>query len=163
MIWLASLAWAQGECPSLDAPRNTVQVAWISPVRRTVGNNRDVQVVLVDDLADWVDDNKADQTRLLQALDRVGKRGGWRARRLYKVTLFEVPSEELCRPLDDVPEGEVVDGVRACGDTERKTPCGHTVDVITGEQGLTVYSIPWRDAARWGFCVIPLQLFLEEL
>ena len=109
----------------------------------------------------WVAQTPA-QARVLQAMGYAGKRGGWRARRFYKVTLFEVPSEELCRPRSDVEEGEIVDGVRACGQAPIGQSCGLSNDTLTGQGGLPVYQIPWRDAARWGFCVVPLELYLQE-
>lgn len=165
--WLASLSLAAADAPAaqcvaLPAPGATTQVAWISPVRRSARNNQEIEVVLAEDLSAWAYANKADQTRVLQAMGYAGKRGGWRARRYYKVTLFEVPSEELCRPRADVEEGEVVDGVRSCGEAPMGQSCGLSQDKLTGQGGLPVYRIPWRDAARWGFCVVPLELYLQE-
>ncbi len=167
MSWLlTSLTLAAADSPSqcvaLPAPGSSAQVAWISPVRRGARNNQEIEVVLASDLTAWAYANKADQARVLQAMGYAGKRGGWRARRFYKVTLFEVPSEELCRPRSDVEEGEIVDGVRACGQAPIGQSCGLSNDTLTGQGGLPVYQIPWRDAARWGFCVVPLELYLQE-
>ncbi|MFT5584293.1 MAG: hypothetical protein ACI9VR_001878 [Cognaticolwellia sp.] len=169
MNWLlTSLAMAAADAPAptqcvaLPAPGSSAQVAWISPVRRGARNNQDIEVVLVTDLIAWSHANKADQTRVLQAMGYAGKRGGWRARRYYKVTLFEVPSEELCRPRSDIEEGEIVQGVRSCGEAPIGQSCGLSNDKLTGQGGLPVYQVPWRDAARWGFCVVPLELYLQE-
>lgn len=149
-------------CPTLPVPDDTVQVAWVSPVLRSARNNQEITVVLAEDLSAWSEAHAADQTRVLQALGMSGRRGGWRARRYYKVTLFEVPADELCRPLSTVPEGELSDGVRSCGKQRGRASCGLSFDTLTGEGGLPVYRIPWRDAARWGFCVVPLELYLAE-
>lgn len=149
-------------CPvqGLSTPGEALQVVWVSPVRQRVRANQAITVVRVDQLQDWVGDNAADQTRTLQALGLVGRRAGWKSRRLYKATVFEVESQQLCRPLSGWPEGEVVQGVRAC---ERSRDCGWTQDSLTGQQALEAYEIDWRDAARWGFCVVPAELYLQEL
>ncbi len=149
-------------CPAqgLSAPGSSLQVVWISPVRQRVGANQAIQVVRVDQLQSWVHSNAADQTRVLQALGLVGKRGGWRSRRLYKATVFEVDSEQLCRPLQGWPAGEVVSEVRAC---DRSRSCGWTQDSLTGQDALEAFEIDWREAARWGFCVAPAELYLQEL
>lgn len=163
MIWLLGTALAAPaacDVSDLTAPGDHVQAVWISPVRRSTRANQPVRVVLVDDLRGFVDDEKADQTRVLQALGLVGRRAGWRSNRLYKVTLFEVAGEELCRPLKGHEPGAVITGARVC---DRSRSCGWTDDHLTGERGLPTYEIPWRDAARWGFCVAPLELYVQEL
>lgn len=156
LIGLLSVALAQ-EC-SLEEPPGNVQVAWITPIRKQVRANAEIEVVRIDQLAGFVHDNKADQTRVLQALGMAGKRGGWRARRLYKVVVFETTASELCRPGDHI-EGDVIAGARACGSGRS----GCTQDKLTDAPGLEVYRLSWRDAARWGFCVVPLEVYLNEI
>lgn len=163
MIWLVGAALAAPascDVSGFTAPGESVQAVWVSPVRRRTRANQPVEVVLVEDLRDFIGSNKADQTRVLQALGLVGKRAGWRANRLYKVTIFEVAGEELCRPISGHEPGAVITGARVC---ERSRACGRTDDKLTGQPGLAVYEIPWRDAARWGFCVAPLELYVQEL
>ncbi|MCP4805885.1 MAG: hypothetical protein GY913_03590 [Proteobacteria bacterium] len=162
ILWIGAALAAPEACDvsDLSPPDAHVQAAWISPVRRRIRPNQPVEVVLVDDLRGFIDDDKADQTRVLQALGFVGRRAGWRANRLYKVTVFEVAGEELCRPIQGLEPGAVITGARVC---ERSRSCGTSTDTLTGEPGLAVYEVPWRDAARWGFCVAPLELYVNEL
>ncbi len=164
-MWLVGAALAASDGPScsvegLVTPPADVQVAWVSPVRKRVGTNRDVTVVRVEHLRDFVRAEKADQTRVLQGLGMVGKRAGWRSRRLYKVVIFEVRAEELCRPIDGIEPGAVIGGAGVC---DRSKGCGRSEDKLVGEEGLEVYEIPWRDAARSGFCVVPMEVYVQEL
>lgn len=165
MFWLGAALAASSEGPAcsvdgLVTPAEDVQVVWVSPVRKRVGANRDVTVVEVRQLRDFIAAEKADQTRVLQGLGMVGKRAGWRSRRIYKAVVFEVRAEELCRPIEGVEPGAVIGGARVC---ERSGGCGRSEDRLTGADGLEVFEIPWRDAARTGFCVVPMEVYVEEL
>jgi len=165
VIWMTAALAASGEGPScsvegLQTPDTALQVVWVSPVRKQVRSNTDVTVVTIDDLAGFIEDEKADQTRVLQGLGLVGKRAGWRSRRLYKAVIFEVRAEELCRPVEGIEPGAVIGGARVC---DRASGCGRTEDKLTGEDGLEAFEIPWRDAARSGFCVVPMEVYVEEI
>ena len=43
------------------------------------------------------------------------------------------------------------------------TGCGYSRDTGSGSRGLDVLRVRWEDAAREGFCVMPLDRFLEGL
>ncbi len=167
LLWVA-VAAGQGDdaslvCASQAPPPDRLQVAWISPVRKRVWGRTSLSVVRVAELRTFVQAQGADQARALQALGLIGRRG--RVRKLYKVTLFDVSADQLCRPVEHTPEGEDSDGLPACAGgrqvgARRATGCGTTLDTATDAQGLDLYRIPWREAARAGFCVMPLERFL---
>lgn len=168
LLWVAAV-WGQdsGEppaCPSLAPPPARLQVAWVSPVRKQVWGRRSLSVVRVAELRTFVQAQGADRVRTLQALGIIGPRGKLRKR--YKITLFDVSAEQLCRPVEHTLEGEDSDGLPACA-TGRQvgarhvTGCGTTTDTATGSPGLELYQVLWREAARAGFCVMPLERFLE--
>jgi len=150
-------------CPSLTAPPGDVQVAWVSPVRRHVRGRTVLSVVRVADLRAMIRSQGPDEPRTLQSLGLLGPRG--RTHRRWKVTIFDVQALDLCRPVEGVPEGEDADGLPACAGgrqtgASKVTGCGQTLDRATGEPGLDLFRIAWRDAARQGFCVMPLERFL---
>jgi hypothetical protein len=155
---------AELSCPSLGPPPERLQVAWISPVRKRVWGRTTLAVVRVGQLRTFVQAQGADLPRTLQALGIVGPRG--RVHKRYKITLFDVGAEQLCRPVEHTPEGEESDGLPACAGgrsvgVRRTTGCGTTTDTATDGPGLDLYELPWREAARNGFCVMPLERFLE--
>ncbi len=165
MIALVLASVLAQECAAPNPVAGSLQVAWISPVRGRASARKPLQVVRVGDLRAWVIDHEADQTRTLQALGKVKERPGWRARRRYKITLFDVNPGDLCRALDDVPVGTEVAGVAACDGARTvrgESECGWTEDRVTGERGFDTYRVSWRDASVRGFCVFPLERFLEE-
>jgi hypothetical protein len=86
--------------------------------------------------------------------------------RLYKVTIFDVASTDLCRPLDGKNENDEVAGVYACSSGGRPTNlysgCGYTTDASDGKRALDLFRVEWRDAAAEGFCVLPAQRFVEQ-
>jgi hypothetical protein len=76
-----------------------------------------------------------------------------------------VSAQQLCRPVEHTPEGEEADGLPACPDgrssgIRRDTGCGTSLDTALGVPGLQIYQLQWREAARNGFCVLPLERFL---
>lgn len=159
--------------PSLacEAPRaigDNVQVAWISPVRKTVGASAMLSVVRTADLRALVLTSQRDAAAVLRAIGLLGPRQKLRGD--YKITLFDVKAEWLCRPIPGA-EGELVGGLRRCeerhqdrdGSVQPKawTDCGYLVDVLSGKRTLDLYRLEWRSAVTWGFCVMPLQRFLE--
>lgn len=167
LLLVLGLARAQdtegAACPDLAAPPEGLQVTWISPVRRHVRARTSLSVVRVANLRSLIDAQGPDPTRTLQALGLLGPRA--EVRRRWKVTLFDVQADQLCRPVEGVPEGEYADGLPACGGgratgARRVTGCGQTLDRATGEPGLDQFQITWREASRQGFCVMPLERFL---
>jgi len=169
MAALAPLALAYEPAPGCEevaAVDEALQVAWISPVRKRARAGADLEVVRVGDLRAWIRQEGADQTRLLQALGVVGAKGGGKASREYKVTIFDVEASGICRPVLGAAAGEVIAGVAACGEEmgrlpARETGCGYSFDKLTEDRGLDTFRITWRDASAQGFCVFPLERFLE--
>lgn len=153
-------------CKALTRPPDTLQVAWISPIRDQVSGRRHLEVIRVSDLRSAARRVSANPTRLLQTVALVGKRGGGLfTPDRWKITIFDVRSSWLCRPVSGQEEGTVLEGVAACPGSQVRgnrffTGCGYTRDTLTGERGLDVYRIRWRDAVQWGFCVMPLERFL---
>jgi hypothetical protein len=173
MGWLVALllgaagALAQepssASCPCLEPPPAGLQIAWISPVRQRVRGGATLSVVRVAELRSFVQLHGADLPRTLQGLGVVGPRG--KVRKRYKITLFDVSAEQLCRPVEHTLEGEDSDGHPACSGGRQHgvrfdSGCGTTTDTATDGRGLDLYRIPWREAARGGFCVMPLERFL---
>jgi hypothetical protein len=171
ILLLAGLLAGAHACDSLSEVPDSFQVAWVSPLRQRVGSKEMIEVVRFSDLREWSDAAEPDAKRLLQHLGMV--RG--KARRKfdptdYKITIFDVRSEVLCRPIDG-GTGEK-DGLsvciqkkhRAASTTSRHgdTGCGYTMDTASKTRGMDVYRVAWRDASAYGFCVLPLSRFLEE-
>ena len=167
LLVAASLAAAQDTCGPLPVPPEAVQVAWISPLRQRAQAGTWLSVVRVADLRSWIRARQPDQERLLQAMGIWGRGGDGPFRHhRWKVTVFDVRTALLCRPVEYATEVETVDGVAACPSARQKgvrydTGCGTTHDGATGEPGFDLFRIRWRDASASGFCVLPLERFLS--
>jgi hypothetical protein len=167
---LISIATGQS-CAEVGTLPESLQVAWISPAAKTVGMNGWFEAVRVADLRAWVRDHGKDKVRLLRGVGMVGGRGGkWAAKKPYKVTIFDVKREWLCRPIEDKDPGTIQAGVTTCeagqqrglwGHKKGYTGCGYIEDTQTSERSLDVVRLRWADASSWGFCVLPLDRFLE--
>ena len=167
---LSGLSWGQ-TCQDIRAVPETLQVAWISTASTQVGMGKFVEAVRVSDLRAWIRDHGTDQVRLLRGLGMVGPRGGkWAAKRSYKVTIFDVRREWLCRPIADTEPGVLRNGVLSCENQQQKalwgyrkgfTGCGYIEDAQTRQRSLDVFRLRWADASSYGFCVLPLGRFLE--
>ena len=147
---------------SLPSPEQALSVAWVSPVGQAVKRNARVQVVSTADLRSFLV-TRGDGTvgRMLRVLG-MRKRDGDPNKR-YKVTVFDVSSAELCRPLDS-EDGGALAGVRTCIKTQlggHTNGCGTTNDHQTGDPGLVLYQGSWADLARNGFCVLPAERFVS--
>ena len=163
LIWLSSVPRAYGqECAELSQPRDTLAVAWVSPVRRQVVASAWLEVVSNRDLTALVTREKAGVGRILQALGMRRRSGD--PKRRYKIVVFEVDRGILCRPLANVAEGSTVEGVRVCSQalSRRGPECGYSMDRATKSKGLDVYRVRWKDAARNGFCVIPAHRYSAQ-
>ena len=165
---LASIAgFAQEPCPVTDfaEPAETLSVAWISPVRDRVGARADITVVRTTDLRDWVGSEAPSVGRLLQ---RLGLREeSTDPRRRYKVVIFDVSQDALCRPLSTFPQGENVAQVATCdpknaSKIDHYSGCGVLTDRADGSRSFDVYQIEWKEAAKHGFCVLPAERFVQE-
>ena len=171
--WLMALmGLAHGQtCGAVQAIPESIQVAWVSPVGARVGMNGWVETVRVADLRSWVRQNGTDQVRLLKGLGMVRAKGGkWAAKRSYKITIFDVKREWLCRPIEGAEPGTLERDVSVCEEKQHKglwghkrgyTGCGYIEDTLAGTRSLDAYRIRWGDASRWGFCVLPLERFLD--
>ena len=166
LLPLALAAEPAPGCGEVAPVPETFQVAWITPVRKRARASASLEVVRVGDLRAWIRQEEADQTRLLQAMGLASARGGGRANREWKVTIFDVAAGGVCRPVLGAPEGEVLAGAPACGEAmgrlpARETGCGYSFDKLTEDRGLDTFRVTWRDASAQGFCVFPLERFLE--
>lgn len=175
MALLALLTNAALACEPPRPVNSTLQVAWISPIRQTVDAKGMLTVVRTTDLRALIVARNRDATKVLHALGMV--RAKKEATKDYKITLFDVKAEWLCRPMlvEEAPaEGEeapVVAGVKVCGgrwQTSHKgffrkswSDCGYLLDIVSGARTLDVLRVDWQTAVTWGFCVMPLERFLE--
>lgn len=157
-------------CEPLSAPPESFQVAWVSRLNRGVRAETWLEVVRVSELRNWIRERGKDPVRLLQALGMAARKPHGRARKPHKVTIFDVKGEWLCRPMEGRNPGEMVSGVavcersqqgRRCGHGRGYTGCGYTLDTGGSIRGLDVYRVQWKTASAWGFCVLPLDRFLE--
>lgn len=159
------LAAAHAEVPSrcsadLAEPPEALSVAWISPLRRKARARTWLWVVPTSELRARVAEEGGGIARTLQLVGQ-RKRSKEPSRR-YKVTIFDVRADALCRPLDGVEPAQVVAGVPACSERLGRASgtydgCGVTPDLATGADGLPAYRARWRDLAVHGFCVLPLD------
>jgi len=168
-----ALAPAYGQdaaCQAVGDVAEATQVAWISPVRDRVRARGWMEVMELADLEAWAKEHGKDPTRLLQAAGVVGKKAR-RARSVpWKVTIFDVARDLTCRPIQGALPGTEVSTVAVCEDQKPAhgaghgfTGCGYARDTGSGSRGLDVLRVRWEDAAREGFCVMPLDRFLEGL
>ena len=165
-------------CENLATVPDALQIAWISPVREQVRPNEYIEVVSYSDLRRWLQDENIDTAdgddvkALLHQLGMLSKRSKKNIDPSdYKVVIFDIYSERLCRPLNTEEAGTLIGGVPVCAVKGAKpanfysrhgfTGCGYTQNTQTMSRGFDVYRIKWVDASTWGFCVMPLERFLE--
>ncbi len=148
------------------APEQALSVAWVSPLRDRAGNNRWLTLTPTAELRAYGrGEAKGSVARVLQHLG--ARKRSKEPRRAYKVVVFDVPVDALCRPLGDHDGGaELVDGVRACVAQatrlrEAHDGCGRLVD-HGGGATTPVFRARWRDVVGNGFCVLPAERFLER-
>ena len=165
----------ESECSVVDTIPSAVQVAWISSTSDTVRSKQMVEVVHLQTLQGWIDTQDADAKAVLHQLGMLSSRS---KRTIdpadYKITIFDVESESLCRPIvqDTALEDAsplFVEGLSVCEGTSRAnslnsrygfTGCGYTLNTQSKQRGLDVYRVSWAEASKWGFCVLPLSRFL---
>ena len=88
----------------------------------TVGGKTDLEVVRVSDLRAWIRDEGTDVGRLLQGLGMAPRNPGRRVDQDWKITLFDVRSEWMCRPLEGSAGGEDASGILSC---DERRPLRH--------------------------------------
>ncbi len=158
LIALIGLALATPcEVEGLTRPEETLSVAWVSPLGKRARGW--IRVARTSDIASLGDE----LGRTLQALGL--RRSERDPGRRYKVVIFDVVSDDLCRPVEGVQEGQVIAGVRACTERLAKPSssddaCGHAIDRETDRPSVEVFHARWRDLAREGFCVLPAERFV---
>lgn len=164
-------AYAQdAACLAVGDVAEATQVAWISPVRARVRARGWMEVIELGDLELWAKEHGKEPARFLQAAGVIGKKAR-RARSVpWKVTIFDVGRDATCRPIQGALPGTAVASVAVCEDQKPArgarpgfTGCGYAQDTGSGSRGLDVLRLRWEDAAREGFCVMPLDRFLEGL
>ena len=160
-------AQAANTCGSIGNIPEHTQVVWISPTNEGSDARRYLDVVELSELQAWIERTRADKVRLLERLGLVPEGGGWLPNRDWKVTIFDVNSSSLCRPIRGGTPGEIVNGVAICHeDLQRGGPrfsgCGQTLDTNSGSRGQDLYKIRWSEASQWGFCVMPLERLLQN-
>lgn len=149
--------------PLAPLERETLSVAWVSPLQGRVFGNQWITVVPTADLQAWVRDQQADLGRLLQGL---GLKKRYSAPAMHwKVTIFEVSPDDLCRPVEHGAPGDRLAGHVICSKGSKGVSgaydgCGYTTDRADDTRGVDVFSLRWRDAAAAGFCVLPAERFL---
>jgi hypothetical protein len=126
-----------------------------------------IQVVRVTELRKLVEERERDATAVLRALGLLGPRRT--ATGDYKITIFDVKRDWLCRPAD-ADAGTTLAGVAVCpGNWQGPEPgtrgrsysgCGYLADAGTGQRTLDVYRVSWENAVTLGFCVLPMSRFL---
>ncbi len=163
----SAYAQSSNTCGSIGDLPDQTQVVWISPTSESSDARRYLDVVELSELQSWIERTRADKVRLLERLGLVSEGGGWRAKRGWKVTIFDVNRSSLCRPIRGGTPGEVVNGVAICHeDLQRGGPrfsgCGQTLDTNSGGGGQDLYKIRWSEASQWGFCVMPLERLLQN-
>ena len=166
---LLNTAQAQS-CMEVANPGEQTQVAWISPLTKRVVGNGWIEVVPVSELRRWVQEQGPETARLLQGLGMKGRRVRALQPEDYKITIFDVDSSWLCRPIEGGVPGEDYNGVAICETKEQGarwghhrgyTGCGYSLDTGASNRGLDVYRVRWSDVSAWGFCVLPMERFLK--
>jgi hypothetical protein len=152
-------------CAEVAPVPDQLQVAWVSRLPARASARTRLQVVRVSDLRKLAEQRGRDTTAVLQALGLAGKRAHGR----WKVIVFDVKRDWLCRPAVGDPANDLV-GLDTCEEKWQKpapgtrdrsfTGCGYLQDTQTDARTLDVYRVEWGTAVTWGFCVLPLERFL---
>jgi hypothetical protein len=169
---LSAPSSAEEACLAVGDVAEATQVVWISPVRARVRARSWMEVIELGDLEAWAKDNGKEPARFLQAAGVVGRKARRAESVVWKVTIFDVDRDATCRPIQGALAGTAVASVPACATDQQHpargahpgfTGCGYARDTGSGSRGLDVLRVRWEDAAREGFCVMPLDRFLEGL
>lgn len=170
---LISTAFAtEPECGQLATLPEVTQVAWISPITEQAWPNEYIEVVRFVDFRTWAREGTPEAKEVLHAVGMIsGKSSRAVEANDYKITIFDIKSEWLCRPIVSPEEGELVEGVPICHTKEQRmatfsrrfgfTGCGTIENTSTNSSSFNVYRIPWSQAVTWGFTTMPLDRFLD--
>lgn len=174
MVGLIAMAVALGQdvdvgesCAGPWPPtEEALSVAWVSPLRRSVGGRRWLTLVPTAELRRWGrDEGRGSVARMLQHLGM--RKRSKEPRRRYKVVVFDVRSETLCRPVTDREGGIETGGLASCVESatrlrEAHDGCGRVEDLAGGD-ATAVFRARWDDVVRNGFCVLPAERFLQGM
>jgi hypothetical protein len=168
-LWLGvALAADPPSCTDVSWPKpsEVVSVAWVSPVGQTVGRHGAVTVVETAELRSFVaGEGRGSIGRMLQ---RIGlRKRSADPKKLYKIVIFDVRRDDLCRPVAGHDKPVALEGLVSCPERASKpsaghSGCGYTIDRQTGETGVREYQADWSDLARNGFCVLPAARFVQQ-
>lgn len=157
-------------CEDVSPVPAALQVAWVAPLGRRVGAGAALEVVRVSDLRATARD-VGEQTRLLQVLGVAGRKPRTSLDAAdYQVVIFDVQRQWLCRPVEDATPGQDMGGVAVCDDSQLRpihghrkgwTGCGYSLDTGASTRGLDVFRVDWATASTYGFCLMPLDRFLQ--
>lgn len=151
---------------SLTEPPEVLSVAWVSPLARRARGKAWLYVVPTAKLRAYGQQVDGAQGRVLQWLGM--RRTSKVPSRRYKVVIFDTTRGALCRPVEpDGPSGEPIQGVLPCdedhrGPHKRYEGCGLLTDRADGKPSIEVYRAQWNALAADGFCVLPLDRFLDR-
>lgn len=161
----STLAFGQATCDleRLPALPDHLSVVWVAPRSRRVRSGSWLTVVPTLDVMDFAREEEPTVGRLLEHLGQ--RRSGRREpRRAYKVMVFDVAPDSLCRPIDGL-DARVV-GVDVCEFKTRHFKgtdgCGFTVDTGTRRVGPPAFRARWADLVKAGFCLLPAERFLQR-
>ena len=163
---------SEPQCGPLTEPPEIFQVAWIAPISERAWSSEYIEVVRFVDLRVWVRDEEADATSVLHAMGMRSENAQKEiAANDYKITVFDVKRDWLCRPIESLEEGELRDGLPICHAKEQRratwsrrygfTGCGTIQNTASQSTQFEVYRIPWGQAVTWGFTTMPLDRFLD--
>lgn len=168
LLWAALALSAELSCTSddLTAPPATLSVVWVSPLGKSATANAWLQVVPAAELRKAAVEADGRTGRLLQLL-------GLRSRssaptRDYKVVIFDVERDHLCRPIHGAEPPDEIAGTIACPMERHARPdkghdgCGHSLDRSDDAPSGDIYRARWADLARNGFCLLPLDRYVED-
>jgi hypothetical protein len=167
MWWLLalSLSFASDVCEDTRPLKEGVtSIAWVTPVGQRARANTWLTVIPTARLREWMTRHEAQLPRLLQGLGR--RRKATTPRHDWKVTIFEVDSGMLCRPVEEGEPGTLVSGLPICPRNQRTVSgrhdgCGYATDLAYQTRGPELLGIQWRDAVKRGFCVLPASRFID--
>ncbi|MGC6508571.1 MAG: hypothetical protein ACON4U_09160 [Myxococcota bacterium] len=159
-------------CGNLTEPPDLFQVAWISPTTERAWSAEHIEVVRLVDFRTWVREEEADAKAVLHAVGLLSKKSQTEIEASdYKITVFDIKSDWLCRPIKSFDEGELREGLPICHTKEQRwatwsrrhgfTGCGTIQNTNSKGPHFEVYRIPWGQAITWGFTTMPLDRFLD--
>lgn len=159
-------------CGEMTEPPEVFQVAWITPINERAWPSEHIEVVRFVDFRLWARDEAPDTKTVLHAMGMLSERTRREVEANdFKITIFDVKRDWLCRPIKSFDEGALVEGIPICHTREQRqaswsrrfgfTGCGTISNTEPQASSFEVYRIPWNEAITWGFTTMPLDRFLD--